>query len=185
MIKRTKKGTPMHVLIILAIFLVACFLAYVSFTKPDVFKVSREAVIPAPANKVFAHVNDFAKWNGWSPWAKIDPNCKYKLDGAPGKGQVWVWDGNKEVGAGSMTILDSVENEKLHIRLDFTKPFKNTCEVFFTFTPADGGTKVTWSMIGKNNLIAKIISCFMDCEKMVGGQYEKGLENLKGVVEEG
>lgn len=102
---------------------------------------------------------------------------------AEGQGAAMTWDGNKDVGMGTMTITASQPNDHVGFRLDFLKPFKATSTADFTFEPVESGTQVTWTMTGNNNFIGKAISLFMDCDQMVGGQFEQGLENLAGVVQ--
>jgi hypothetical protein len=152
--------------------------------RPSEFRVARSATIPAPAAVVFEHVNDFHHWNAWSPWAKLDPNAKNTFEGADsGEGAKYHWEGNK-VGAGDMTLLESRPHELIRIRLEFLKPFKATNAVDFTFQPVGEGTRVTWTMTGKNNFIAKAVGLFIDCEKMCGSQFEQGLANLSSTVAE-
>jgi Polyketide cyclase / dehydrase and lipid transport. len=152
--------------------------------RPSEFRVIRSATLAAPPEAVFAQVNDFHNWNSWSPWAKLDPAAKNSFEGpAAGNGAVFRWDGNKDVGAGSMTILDSRPPNSIKIQLDFIKPFKGTSTAEFTFKPQGEQTLVTWSMYGKNNFIAKAIGLFIDCDKMIGGMFEQGLANMKSQVE--
>jgi uncharacterized protein YndB with AHSA1/START domain len=153
-------------------------------TRPSDFRVTRSMTMAAPPEAVFAQVNDFHNWNAWSPWAKLDPTAKNSFEGpALGQGAGFRWDGNKDVGAGAMTILESVPSSLIRIKLEFLKPFKATDTAEFTFTPQDAGTLVTWSMYGKNNFMAKAVGLFMDCDTMVGGMFEKGLTNMKAIVE--
>src|SRR5262245_45399381 len=155
-------------------------------TRPADFRVSRSATIPAPADLVFAQVNDLHKFQDWSPWAKIDPNCKLTFEGPPaGVGASFAWAGNKDVGEGRMTIIESKPGELVKFRLEFLKPFEATNTAQFDFKPAGNQTDVTWSMFGQNNFMMKAFSMFMDCDKMVGPDFEKGLANLKSVVTKG
>lgn len=162
---------------------VGIFCAVVA-SRPNDFKVSRSAMMAATAAAVFDQVNDFHKWDVWSPWAKMDPNAKTSYEGpTSGVGAKFGWSGNSDVGEGSMTIVESKPNDLVRIRLDFTRPMAGTSDVELKLEPQGEQTKVTWSMAGKNNFIAKAVGLFMDCEKMVGDQYDKGLANLKAIVE--
>jgi len=164
------------------VILVAALVAFIA-TRPADFTVTRSAVLPAPPAAVFAQVNDLHKWEAWSPWAKLDPNSKATFNGpAAGPGSSMAWAGNNEVGEGKMTITESVPAERIAMRLEFLKPFQATNTTEFTFKPEGDGTRVTWTMSGKNNFMAKAVGLFMDCDKLVGGQFEQGLANLKGVV---
>ena len=109
---------------------------------------------------VFAQVNDFHKWEAWSPWAKMDPEREESTFDGPtsGEGAKFAWDGNKDVGAGNMTITESVPNDHIRIRLEFIRPFAGVNDTLFTFKPIGDKTNVTWTMSGKNNFITKAIS---------------------------
>lgn len=162
---------------------VVVFVAFVAL-QPSEFKVARSAEIAASPETVFAHVNDLHRWEAWSPWAKLDPKAKWTYEGPPaGVGAIVAWSGDHNIGEGRMTITESRPSERIKFKLDFVKPFASTCSVDFTFKPEWERTVVTWSMEGKNNFIAKAMSLFMDCEKMVGGQFEKGLGDLKSLAE--
>jgi uncharacterized protein YndB with AHSA1/START domain len=159
-------------------------LAAIVASRPSEYRVARSATINAPAAAVFAHVNDFQKWNAWNPWAKIDPVMKQTFEGpAAGVGAVQTWVGNHEVGEGRMTITESRPTDLVRIRLDFAKPFRGTSNAQFSFRPDGDRTVVTWSMEGQNNFIAKAIHMVMDMDKMIGGNFEKGLRDMKAVVE--
>ena len=143
---------------------------------------ARESPHPPPA--VFAQVNDFHKWETWNPWGKIDPGMKLTYEGAPaGTGAVYTWCGNNEVGEGRMTITESRPSDLIRIQLEFFKPFKATNAAAFTFKPEGGETAVTWSMTGAKNFVAKAIHLFMSMDKMIGDQFEKGLAEMKSIVE--
>lgn len=170
-------------ILLILVILLGLFAAFVA-TRPSDFKVSRSATMSAPASTIFAEVNDFHRWEHWSPWAKLDPKAKNAFEGpAAGEGAVFRWSGNKEVGEGSMTIVESRPPEFIKIRLDFVKPFAGTSYAEFSFKPEGEATQVTWTMEGKNNFIAKAIGVFMDCDRMIGGMFEKGLAQLKAVAE--
>ncbi len=170
-----------NILIALAVLVVA-FLVVVA-TRPDGFRVSRSATIPAPVEIVFAQVNDLHRFQDWSPWAKIDPNCKLTFDGPPaGPGASFAWAGNKQVGEGRMTCIESQPGALVKFRLEFLKPFKATNTTEFNFKVVGDQTDVTWTMYGKNNFLAKAFSLFMECDKMIGPDFEKGLANLKAIV---
>jgi carbon monoxide dehydrogenase subunit G len=163
--------------------LIIAFLAVVAM-QPSDFRVSRSASIAAPAATVFSHVNDLHKWQAWSPWAKLDPNAKISYAGPEaGVGASFAWAGNHEVGEGSMTITESRASEQITFRLDFLKPFAGTNTAVFTFQPEGNQTAVTWTMTGKNNFVGKAVGLFINCDKMVGDSFEKGLAQLKAIAE--
>jgi hypothetical protein len=167
--------------IILTVIVIGFLIAVL--TRPDSFRVSRSVVMSAPASAIFPHVNTLRQWERWSPWAKMDPEAKSAFEGpAAGLGAKMSWAGPKS-GEGTMTIVESRPNELVRFQLDFLKPFKATNEAEFTFHAQGPQTLVTWSMSGKNNFIAKAMSLFMDCDKMIGGEFEKGLRDLRTIAE--
>ena len=152
--------------------------------RPSEFRISRTTLIAAPAPAAFGQVNDFHHWPGWSPWAKIDPAMKQSYEGAPtGAGAVYTWAGNHEVGEGRMTITEGRPSELIRIKLEFLKPFAATSTAEFTFKPEGDQTAITWSMEGRNNLMAKAIHLFMDMDRMIGGNFENGLAQIKLAAE--
>jgi len=162
---------------------IAVFAAYVALLPSD-FRITRSATIAAPPAAVFEHVNDFHKWEAWSPWAKLDPNAKATFEGPEaGPGAVFKWSGNNEVGEGTMTVTESRPPQLVRINLEFVKPMAGTSTAEFTFQPQGEQTNVTWSMFGQNNFISRAICMFMNQDKMVGGYFEKGLANLKATAE--
>ena len=163
---------------------VALGLVGVVATRPSEYRVARTARIAAPPSAVFAQVNDFHRWTAWNPWGQIDPAMTSTFEGAPaGPGAVYTWAGNREVGEGRMTIVESRPHELVRIRLDFAKPFAATSFGEFIMTPVGDQTEVTWSMTGANNFMAKAIHLFIDMDRMIGGNFEKGLGQMKAVVE--
>jgi hypothetical protein len=170
----------MFLKIIIGIAVVVVLLTIFIATRPAEFSVTRSAAMSATPAAVFAQVNDFHEWEAWSPWAKMDPNATSTFEGpSSGEGAKFAWDGNKDIGAGNMTITESVPNDHIRIRLEFVRPFAGVNDTLFTFKPAGDKTNVTWTMSGRNNFITKAIGLFMNCDKMVGDQFEKGLANLE------
>jgi uncharacterized protein YndB with AHSA1/START domain len=173
----------MLIKILIAVALVLVVLAIVVALQPGDFRVARSANISAPPASVFAQVNDFHKWETWNPWGKIDPAMRQSYDGAPaGVGAVYSWAGN-EVGEGRMTIIESRPSELIRVKLEFFKPFAATNTAEFTFKPEGDQTVVTWSMFGEKNFMAKAIHLFVSMDRMIGGQFEKGLADMKAVAE--
>jgi len=168
---------------IVVVLLIAALLAYAA-TKPDTFRVQRAASIKAPPAKIFALLNDFHRWDAWSPWEKKDPAMKRTFGTATsGKGAVYAWEGNREVGQGRMEIAESVPPSRVAIKLDFVKPFEAHNLVEFTLEPQGDSTNVTWAMRGPNPYFAKVMQSFFSMDKMVGKDFETGLANLKALAE--
>lgn len=152
--------------------------------RPSEFRVARTITIAAPPQATFTLVNDFHNWTAWSPWEKLDPALKRTYEGASaGTGAKYSWAGNKQVGEGRMTVTESNASNLIRIKLEFLKPFAATNVAEFTFEPAGQQTVVTWAMTGKNNFFLKAFGLLMSMDKMVGGDFEKGLASMKSVAE--
>ena len=171
-----------NILIVLAVIIVV-FIIVVAL-RPSAFRITRSMTIMAPAAAVFANVQDFHGWEAWSPWAKLDPAATLTFSGsAKGVGASYAWSGNNKVGEGRMTITEAKASDLIRIKLDFTRPMKANNIAEFTFAPQGEGTLVTWSMSGTNGFIGKAFCLFMNMDKMVGGDFEKGLAQMKVVTE--
>jgi hypothetical protein len=152
-------------------------------TRPAEFRVERSATLAASPTALFEHVNDHHKFAVWNPFLKLDPNVKNTYSGPnSGVGAVCSWDGNSDVGAGSCTIVESKPGELVRCRMDWKRPMEGTATVDFIFRPEGDKTVVTWAMYGKNNFMGKLMSIFIDCDKMCGPQFEKGLTDLGKVA---
>lgn len=168
---------------IVVVVLLAAVLIYAA-TKPDVFRVQRVANIKAPPEKIFPYINDLHRFGAWSPYEKKDPAMKRAFSGpASGKGAIYEWDGDRNVGQGRMEIADTSPPFKVTIRLDFLKPFEAHNMVEFTLAAKGDYTDVTWAMQGPTPYLAKIMHVFFDMDSMVGNDFEAGLANLKTIVE--
>jgi hypothetical protein len=170
--------------VLLAVGAIAGGLAVLVARQPGEFLVRRTATMAAAPPAVFAQVNDFRRWDAWNPWARIDPAMTQTYEGAPaGVGAIYTWAGNNEVGQGRMTIVESRPSDVIRIAMDFVKPLAGTSVAEFTFTPEGDRTIVTWSMRGEKSFVAKAIHLVMNMDRMIGGQFDKGLAALKSVVE--
>ncbi len=162
---------------------VAVFAVIVSM-QPDEYEVKRTATIDAPAAVVFEQVEDFQRWDHWSPWAKRVPEDKEQFDGADrGEGAIYQWASpDRNVGAGRMTIIEANPAEYIEIKLEFFEPSEATTTTTFDFNAVDDATtEVTWRMSGENNFLSKAMGLFMNIEEMIGEDYERGLEQLDEV----
>ena len=169
---------------LIALAVIVAVLLVVVAMQPADFRVARSATMSAPAQAVFTQVDDLRRWEAWNPWQKKDPAMKLTFAGPPaGPGASYSWAGNNEVGEGRLTITESRPNDLVLIKLEFLKPFTATNTATFTFKPAGNQTAVTWSMEGRKNFLAKALHLVMNMDKMVGGEFEKGLADMKAVVE--
>lgn len=170
-------------ILLLLLVIVAAVLVIAAF-QPGTYRVERSLTIAAPAADVFAQVNDLHKAQVWSPWVKLDPNAKYTFEGpASGVGASNAWAGNNQIGEGRQTIVASQPNELVRTKLEFLKPMAGEATAEFRFKPEGNGTTVTWSMSGPKNYVSKVMCLFMNMDKMIGGQFEQGLANLKTLTE--
>jgi hypothetical protein len=169
--------------ILIGVGVVIVVLLIVVAMRPDNFRVGRSATLAASPAALFEHVNNHHKFIVWNPFMKVDPNVKVTYSGPDsGVGAVCSWDGNRDIGAGSCTIIESKPGELVRCRMDWKRPMEGTATVDFTFKPEGDKTVVTWAMYGKNNFMAKAVSLFIDCDKMCGPQFEKGLAELGNVA---
>jgi len=155
--------------------------------KPNTFSVRRAAVVKAPSEKIFTLISDFHQWGAWSPWENKDPAMKRTYSGAQsGKGAVYAWDGNKNVGSGRMEILDASSPSKIVIKLDFFKPLEGHNTAEFTMLPQGdvATTNISWVMHGPAPFMHKVMRVFMNVDSMIGKDFEIGLANLKKVTEQ-
>ena len=153
-------------------------------TKPDIFRVQRSTSINAPPEKIFPLINEFDRWGTWSPYEKRDPAMKRSRSGpSSGKGAVYGWEGNSQIGTGRMEIMEALPPSKIVIKLDFFKPFEAHNIAEFTLEGKGDTTSVTWAMHGPANYISKLMGVFINMDSMIGTDFEAGLANLKTVAE--
>ncbi|MBX7055940.1 MAG: SRPBCC family protein [Pyrinomonadaceae bacterium] len=178
-----KKVLLSAIVIISAIVALFCVIA--AF-QPEDFRITRSATIKAPPARVFEQIDDFHKWESWSPWAKIDPTMRSTYSGSEkGVGAAYAWSGNGDAGEGKMTILESKPPDHLKIDLEFTAPFAAKNLIEFSLAAEGDNTNVTWSMTGKRNFGMKAFSLLVNMDKLVGSDFEKGLAQLRSTVESG
>ena len=168
----------------LVVAVVICAVLAYAATRPDSMHVQRAATIKAPADRIFPLITDFRRWGAWSPYEKIDPAMKKAYSGAPtGKGAVYEWEGNSNVGQGRMEITETTQPSRVTIKLDFMKPLEGHNVAEFVLVPRGDSTEVTWTMDGPSPYLGKLIGVFMNMDKMIGSQFETGLGNLKTIAE--
>jgi hypothetical protein len=173
----------MKAIAIVVVLAIAGVLGFAAL-QPDRFSVRRAASIKAPPEKIFPLINDFSRWGAWSPYEKKDPAMKRSFSGpAAGKGAVYAWEGNKDVGQGRMEIADAAAPSRVTLDLHFVKPFEARNRVDFTLEPKSDATQVIWAMEGPMPFISKVVCLFVDMDRIVGADFEAGLANLKAIAE--
>jgi hypothetical protein len=174
----------MFIKILIGLVILIVLLVIIIATRPSTFHVQRAITIAAPAENVFARINDFRNWGAWSPWEKKDPDMKRTFgDQTAGVGGTYAWAGDKNVGEGRMTIERSERPSLVQIKLEFFKPFAGTNTATIALAPSPAGTTVTWSMDGRYNFASKAFSMVMDMDKMIGNDFEAGLAAIKAQAE--
>jgi hypothetical protein len=174
-----------EILAVIAVILVLgiAVLLILAARKPDTFSVRREIDIKAPPEAIFPLINDFHQWGSWSPWEKKDLAMKRNFSGAAsGKGSVYGWEGNKNVGSGRMEIMEAAPT-KVVIKLDFFKPFEGHNTAEFTMQPQGEATHVNWLMHGPCSFMGKIMHVFFNMDAMIGKDFDAGLSSLKRITE--
>jgi hypothetical protein len=160
-------------------------LAVYASTTPDTMIVQRSTAVNAPPARIFPLIDDFREWSKWSPWEKLDPALQRTYSGAAsGPGAVYDWSGNRQAGQGRMEIMDTTPPVNVSIKLDFIKPFEGHNVVAIAIEPSGGATTVTWRMTGPREFLLKVMGVFMNLDKLIGKDFERGLANLKKIAEQ-
>lgn len=166
------------------LFLLVVVVLIYAATKPDTFRVERSISIKAPAEKIFPLIDDFHRWEQWSPWEKVDPALKRTYSGAAsGQGAAYAWFGNKEIGQGKMEIVESTPPARLLIKIDFLVPFEAHNTVEFTLRTQGDSTVLSHAMFGPSPYLARLMGLFFSMDKMIGDKFEEGLGSLKAIAE--
>jgi hypothetical protein len=163
--------------------IVGLFLIYVAM-QPEIYMVSRSVTINAPAEKIFPYLNNSRLIKQWSDWSEIDPQAKMAFDGPEtGVGAKTSWQDGKQLGTGSATIVNSIPNQQVDIKLSYVKPMVMEQDATYLLTSQGNQSVMTWKVTGKNGFMGRLMCVFMNMDKMVGGMFEKFLGNLKTIVE--
>jgi hypothetical protein len=171
-------------IIVIAIVLAVVVVLILALAKPDTLRVQRSITVRALPEEIFPLINDFHRWGNWSPYEHKDPAMKRSYSGAAsGKGAVYGWEGNKNVGSGRMEILDAAAPSKIVVKLDFFTPFEGHNTAEFTMLPQGDATNVTWLMHGPAPFMSKVMQVFINMDNMIGKDFEIGLANLKNITE--
>lgn len=178
--------TPLYIVLGIGAVMIAAIVLVllIALTKPNQFRVERSVDIAAPAAKIFPYLEDLRQQRLWSPWDQKDPNMKRTYSGAErGVGAIYEWDGNREIGAGRQELVSVTPHSKIEGKIDFIRPFEAHNRLEFLLKPAGSGTSVTWAIYGPMPFMSKVMSVFFSMDKMIGTEFEKGLSQLKTLVE--
>lgn len=158
----------------------------IAVLRPSAFRIARSITVQAPASALFPYLNNLKQFQEWNPYRDKDLSARNDFSGPDaGPGAVFHWSGDGNVGEGVMTIVKSEPDAAVHVDLEFIRPFPGHNDVAFTLTPVGEGTEVTWSMAGRYALFPKIVGLFLSMDRMIGGDFETGLQRLKSLVETG
>jgi Polyketide cyclase / dehydrase and lipid transport len=171
-------------ILILVAVIIAAILIYVAI-KPNDFQIQRSIMIKATPDKLFPLINDLHNMQTWSAWEKVDPQMQRSYSGeASGIGAKYAWAGNKEIGQGTMEIVESTPNTKVGLHMHFIKPFEGHSSIDFTLAANGDETVVTQAMRGTSTFLPKLMcTLFFNQDKMIGGKFEEGLADLKMMAE--
>jgi len=171
--------------ILSGLVVIVIILAGVIMLQPGEYRVERSIEIAASAENVFSRIYDLRLWTAWSPWAKRDPAMKMMYsDITTGVGAYATWDSESE-GMGKQSITRVVENQSLNIDLEFIAPFEAQAKTDFKIQPkGENASTLTWGMDGSNDgFVGKMFYFMLDFDKMIGADYETGLQAIKELAE--
>lgn len=164
--------------------IIGILLIYAGVKSPQM-EISRELLIKATPEIIFPYLNNSQKMNDWMPWQNSDPELKMLYSGpSEGAGSRSSWDSSGKMGTGYAEIIESIPNQSVKTKLEYTKPMVMSQVATMSLVPAENGeTLVRWSVTGHNSFLFRLIGIFMNMDKMVGGEFEKGLTTLKTITE--
>ncbi|HEV7357430.1 MAG TPA: SRPBCC family protein [Steroidobacteraceae bacterium] len=173
----------LNLILLLLIVAIAVFLVYIALKSAD-FRITRSQSIQASPEAIFALINDLHGFNRWNPFAQNDPLLKLDYSGPQaGMGANYAWSSTGKSGQGRMEIIESSAPSLVKMRLEFVKPFTATNTAEFSLAPTATATTVTWSMTGRNSYVHRLMGTILNFDKMVGGEFVKGLANLQALAE--
>jgi hypothetical protein len=150
----------------------------------DTYVVERRQRVDAPPAAVLERIVDFHRWRAWSPWEDLDPNLQRTYSGPDaGVRATYEWEGNRKAGKGRMEITGVDGTEAVTIDLQFLKPFKSHSTSVFRLAPEGNGTDVAWTLTGPKTFMTRVMGVFTSMDKMIGPDFEKGLQRLKADAE--
>ncbi len=172
----------MPIVIIIALMIIGIFVF--AWTKPNTISIQRVADIKATPEQIFELINNFRNWPAWSPQDKSDCTMKRTFgETASGQGATSEWTSKGRAGTGRMEMIESIAPVKITVKVELFKPFQ-ACNINeFTLEPLDNMTRLTWAMRGTNPYLAKMMSIFVNMDRMMGKHFEAGLDSLKTLSE--
>ncbi|WP_141733211.1 SRPBCC family protein [Oligoflexus tunisiensis] len=170
--------------ILLALALIVVGVLIYASTRPNELQVSREIVLKAGPEVIFPYLNSSQKSNEWMPWVSMDPALKMSYNGpAEGVGSQASWESTGDMGIGKSEIVESIPNRLVKTQLTYLKPMEMSQVSIMELEPIAEGTRVSWKVVMPQNLLAKTACLFMDMDKMIGTNFEQGLQKLQTMVD--
>jgi uncharacterized protein YndB with AHSA1/START domain len=159
----------------------ALLVLWMSVRARKVLTISRARIIHASPAELFPFINDPRLIQRWNPFMESDPAVRVSYGGTrEGKDAQWSWEG-KKAGIGTATIVSSDPYRRVDLRLDFRKPFHVTNHGSYQLIPRGDATEVVWT-VEETALIPRILSSFVNLERVIGGIFDKGLAKLEGLL---
>lgn len=173
----------LKIVIFLAVILVGV-LVYAAILPSQMF-VEREIQISASPDVIFPYINNSKKANDWMPWKDSDTQMTMTYSGPDdGVGSKSTWQSQGQMGTGEALVVESVHNQQVKTKLTYVKPFTMEQLAEISLTPVDSkATRVKWNVRGEKSYMFRLIGIFLNCDKMIGAEFEKGLNNLKTKIE--
>lgn len=151
---------------------------------PEEFELERSILSEASAEAIYAVLSDLRRYPEWNPWQDVDPSLRYQLSGGAGEvGASYGWNGNKQVGAGQLTVVGLEMNHKVELALEFFRPFPAKNSVVWSISEENGQRRITWVMRGRNPGALSRLFTALFMEKMAGQDFQRGLNSLKALAE--
>jgi hypothetical protein len=170
-------------LLLAFVITIAAICLYAAFQPSEMFFV-RELAINATPEVIFPYINNPKKAEEWMPWKDSDPQMVATYSGPEeGVGATSSWDSPGQMGSGEAKVIESILNQSVKTQLTYTKPMQMSQLAEIVLVPSAGATIVRWSVKGENSFVGRLFCLFMDMDKMIGEQFEKGLNTLKVKVE--
>ena len=167
------------------LFIIALVLI-ISLFLPTQFQVERSAMISQPKTRVFEYLKLLKNQEIYSVWWKADPGMKKSYTGTDGQpGFISSWNSkNKDVGSGQQKIIAIQDGQRIDTELKFFEPFEATNQAFLSTAEVDqNNTRVSWGISGNMPYPTNFMSIFINMEETLGNDLEKGLKNLKRILE--
>lgn len=184
MMEKKKSTLPVFKVVFLLAGLIGIVVAGLSAIGPARTEVERSIYVNGNQQDLYAFLLDFSNYQQWQPVAELDSALESRIEGPRGEGGKYFWSGNELVGSGSLEIIKADPFRFIEMRVLYTEPWDVEASYLFRLSPEKNGTKVTWRYEAKNAFLSRISLLFMDMDKLLGAELEKGLEQMRTLYRE-